>query len=202
MHTMRETLNKIEFLQPVHYHWLMEMQIRLLHTSRLVMLGVLVWFANTGVSPAQSNHTSWKEYSFPEDGFAISLPDAPRKHPDKNTPDATAYSVNINPDYAFTLRVKRDPRECSAVLGQLRGGVLTRKAQETDPASLKDVALDGHPGLEYEWKVSDEKVGRLRYYCGEGRVYILAVNREKNQPLLPEATRIMNSFRLMPRVAK
>src|SRR3954453_22901192 len=128
------------------------MRMRLLHTSRLFMLGVFVSSVNTGVTLSQSNKPIWKEYSFPEDGFAISLPDAPRKHPDKNMPDATTYSVNINPDYAFTLRVIRDPRECSAILGQLRDSVLTRKDQETDPASLKDLDLDGHPGLEYEWK--------------------------------------------------
>jgi hypothetical protein len=168
---------------------------------RLIALGVLMSISITALL-AQGARSTWKEYSFPDDGFAITLPEAPRKHPDRNIPETNAYSVNINPDYAFTLRVKRDPRECSAVLAQLRESVVTRKAQETDPASLKDVMLDGHPGLEYEWRVSDERLGRIRYYCSEGRVYMLAVNREKGQPLLPEALRIMSSFKLLPSARK
>src|ERR1051326_1237532 len=98
------------------------MRISLRCSSHWVLLGVLVF---TGISLGQSKRTAWKEYSFPDDGFAISLPDAPRKHPDESIPDATAYSVNINADYAVTVRAKKDPRgECRAALTQLREGVL------------------------------------------------------------------------------
>lgn len=177
------------------------MRLRLLHTLWLVMLGAILLFTNAGASLAQSTHVGWKVvwkgYSFPEDGFAITLPDTPRNHPDKNIANATVYSVNINPDYALTVRVIRDPRDCSTILAQLRESVVNRKAQETDPASLKEMALDGHPGLEYEWKVSEQRVGLIRYYCSGGRVYALAVNREKTQPLMPEARRILDSFRLL-----
>lgn len=164
--------------------------------SWLVALAVLT-FANGTVSVAQNKVATWKEYLYPEDGFAILLPDTPRKHPDANLPDTTAYSVNINPDYALTLRVRRESRECSAVLGQLREGVLTGKARGSIPSSLKDLSLNGQSGLEYEWNVSDERVVRERYYCGEARIYIFAVNRERNQPLLPAAAKIINSFRLL-----
>jgi len=163
----------------------------------MVGLVVLVFFGRSNVSFAQSKEPTWKEYSYPEDGFAIMLPHAPRKHPDKNIPDTTAYSVNINPDYAFTLRVRRNARDCNAVLDQLRGGVLSGKARGSNPSSLKNVTLNGHSGLEYEWNVSDEKVARERYYCGEGRIYILAVNRQRNEPLLPAAAKIINSFRML-----
>lgn len=169
----------------------------------VALLGVLVPSAIIGVASAQNARPTWKQYSFPEDGFAISLPDAPRKHPDRAIPDATAYSVNINPDYAFTVRAKKDPSgECRAALVQIREGVLSGRAQGSDPSSLKEVQLDGHAGIEFEWKVSEDKVVRERYYCGEGRMYVLAVNREINQPLLPEAVKILQSFTLLPPSSK
>src|SRR5215467_12116440 len=109
------------------------MRVTLLRTPWLVMAGAILLFTNAGVSPAQNTHVGWKVvwkgYSFPEDGFAITLPDAPRKHPDKNIANATTYSVNINPDYAVTVRVIPDPRDCSTVLAQLRDGVVNQKAQ-------------------------------------------------------------------------
>lgn len=137
-------------------------------------------------STAQSKET-WKEYSYPEDGFAITLPTPPNTHPDRNIPNATAYSVSLTPDFAFTLRVVRESRDCSLVLGKLR----------TANPSVKDVTIDGHPGVEYESDVSTERVVRLRYYCLNGRTYILAVNRERNSLLLPAAAKIINSFRLV-----
>ena len=163
---------------------------------RLFILTVAVLLCRE--SPAQAKGATWREYSFPEDGFAILLPEAPRKHPDTNIPDTTAYSVTIDPDHAFTLRVRRESRTCDSVLAQLRDGVLSGKARGSDPSSLKDVPLNRYPGLEYEWSLSEERTVRERYYCGEGRIYILAVGREKKQAMLPAASKIINSFRLLP----
>jgi len=163
--------------------------------SRFVMLTLVLYVCCAGVSLAQNKRVQWKEYAYPQDGFAITLPDAPRIQPDANMPETMAYSVNINPDYAFTVRVRRDPRSCNVLLGQFRERVLTGKARGSNPSSLRDISLGGYSGLECEWNVSDEKVALERYYCGEGRIFILAVNRERSQALMPAAAKIMNSFR-------
>ena len=155
-----------------------------------------VCFCVGAIASAQTLHLAWKEYSFPEDGFTISLPQAPRKHPDKNLPNATAYSVNINPDHAFTLRVKNETHPCKVVLDGIRKGVLSGGILYSDPNSLKDISLQGHPGLSYEWTILDDRLGYFRYYCVDGKLYILAAKHERNHPFLPEYLKIMDSFRI------
>lgn len=147
------------------------------------------------VALAQSG--DWKEYSFPEDGFSISSPETPSKQPDKHVPNATAYSVKINPRNTFTLRVRRESHPCDVVLEGIRHGVLSGGILYSDPKSLKDISLQGHPGLSYEWTILDDKLGYFRYYCAEGKVYSLSAKHEKNHPFLPEYVKIMNSFRFI-----
>jgi len=148
---------------------------------------------------SQSEKTQWKEYVFASDGFALTLPYAPKPHPDANLADATVYTIDLPnaDDGTVTLRVLHQPRDCLATLGQLKEGALTGRAPGADASSVKDVFIDGHPGMEYQWKVSPARVVLERHYCIDGRFYTFSTAWPSAYPLPAAATRIMKSFRLV-----
>lgn len=177
----------------LRYRLLSPMSIMTRHKHRLIVTSTCLL---SSVLLAQNRTTGWKEYSYPNEGFAVSLPDTPRIHPDRTLANATAYSVSLTPDFAFTIRAVRG-RNCVAALQQLKAKALN-SSDVLSRETMKDVSLQGHQGIDYEETVSDERVGHWRYICGDAStVYMLGVDREKSQPLMPAAVKIIDSFRLL-----
>jgi hypothetical protein len=144
---------------------------------------------------AQTEH--WKEYDFAEDGFSITLPDSPKPHTDTTVPDMTVYTVSLAPKTMLTLRVAHLKRDCSSTLGQLRSGASQGK-DAIDPKSVRDVAIDGHPGLEYQWKREGGPTIADRFYCVNGRFYSFSMSWPTGQPEPAATKRAIDSFRLLP----
>ena len=145
---------------------------------------------------AQSAAQGWKEYVFREDGFAITLPGEPKPHPDASAPDMTVYSASLAPGLGLTLRVSHQNRDCSETLTQLRDGGLQGKSG-IDPASVKEVSLGSHPGIEYYYKLSTDRVSRDRFYCVNGWFYAFSSSSPTAHPSFEAADRVMRSFRLL-----
>ena len=145
------------------------------------------------------NETPWKEYAFPTDGFAITLPHVPEPHPAVVFPDATAYTVELpgREDCKMVLRVTRRPRDYSIFVRALRDGILQGKDPDTDAASLKDLSTDGHPGFEYLRKVNARYTSLDRYYCVNGRLYAFSAGWLSAFPFPEAAKRILDSFRFL-----
>jgi hypothetical protein len=163
---------------------------------------VALWFSAISVLASSQARKAWKEYVYAQDGFALRAPHDPDAHVDAALPDSTAYTVRLSPDDVITIRVPHEKRDCNAVLGKLRDGVRNGKMQKSRASSLKEVSISGHPGLEYEWNVSPSTVTRERYYCVNGQFYILSGSRSGDRPLSVEATRILESFRLVAKASK
>src|ERR1035437_9388614 len=125
--------------------------------SRVSLLVTLVLLGSFAF--AQKQTVTWKEYVFVNDGYAITLPEAPNPHPDSTLPEMTVYSVSVQPNTRLSLRVSHQDRDCGATLAQLKGGALKGNSG-IDPASVTDVYVDGHPGLEYRYSHT------LKYTCG------------------------------------
>ena len=145
----------------------------------------------------QSEKVQWKEHIFASEGFALTVPYAPKPHRDANVADATVYTINLPNASTVTLRVLHKPRDCRATLGQLKDGAVGGRAPGAEPSSVKDVSIDGHPGIEYRWNLAPARVVLERHYCVDGRFYTFSVGWPGAHPLPAAATRIMNSFRLV-----
>jgi hypothetical protein len=76
----------------------------------------------------------WKEYVFADDGFAITLPEAP--HPDAALPDMTVYTVSVLPGAILSFRVSHENRDCMEGLAQLKDDVRKAKS-DGDPSSVR-----------------------------------------------------------------
>jgi hypothetical protein len=170
------------------------MRLVLLFAS-LVVLSVFTAAQGTTAS-TQHQNSEWKEYAFPEDGFAITLPEAPHPHPDAALPEMTVYTVSLPPNSKFSLRVSHQDRDCAATLSELRDGALKGKSG-IDPKSVKDVSVAGHPGLEYQYKLGSDRFSADRFYCVNGRFYTFSTSWPSAQPLPQAGTRIVSSFRLL-----
>lgn len=160
-------------------------------------LGVVLSISALGFG--NGNERPWKEYAFPADGFAITLPHAPEPHTAVAFPDATAYTVELPglEDCKMVLRVTRRPRDYSIFVRALRDGILRGKDRDTDAASVKDLSTDGHPGFEYLRKVNARYTSLDRYYCVDGRLYAFSTGWLSAFPLPVAAKRILDSFRFL-----
>ena len=146
--------------------------------------------------PRQRQVVLWKEYIFADDGFAITLPEAPSTNSDPSLPEMNVFTVSVLPDTKLRLQVSRQNRDCSATLAQLRDGAIQGKSG-ADPKSVKEVSIDEHPGLEYQYRNGTERSLSDRLYCVNGKFYWFSSNWPSAQPRPSGVDRILSSFRLL-----
>jgi len=131
-----------------------------------------------------------------DDGFAITLPYAPAPHQDAGLPEMTVYTVSLPSEANLSLRVSHQKRDCATTLEQLKNGGLEGKSG-IDASSVKDVSVNGHPGVEYQYKLGPDRVSSDRFYCVNGRFYAFSISWPSNKSRPAAVTRIVNSFRLL-----
>jgi hypothetical protein len=163
---------------------------------RMKKLATLVLILSWAVFALAQRHTApWKEYVFADDGFAITLPDIPHPHPDTTLPEMTVYTVSLQSDAKLSLRVSHQSRDCDATLAELKDGALKGKSG-IDPTSVKDVSVDGHPGVEYQYGLGDRSSSD-RFYCVNGRFYSFSCSWSNTHPRPAAVARAVSSFRLL-----
>jgi hypothetical protein len=145
---------------------------------------------------AQTGKTEWKELIYASDGFALTAPYPPLPHADAQIPDTNTYTVNIpQENSSVTLRVMRQPRNCDATFKQFKD--LAKVVENhVDISSLKDLTIDGYPGLEYRAQSSDT-TEFSRYYCVNGQFYAFTTRWPSKSHLPVSIARVMDSFRLV-----
>ena len=166
---------------------------------RTTALGIFLLALSFGAAFAQQKEPTWKEYTYPADGFAVTLPIEPKPHDSPALPGATAYAVPLEADVSsgIVLRVTKKTSDCGAVISRLKERILAGNDPNEDPSSLKDVSIDRRPGLEFKWK-RNSTMNLDRWYCVDGRLYVLSVHWPSAQAFPAAATRILDSFRLLP----
>jgi hypothetical protein len=143
---------------------------------------------------SQQEKSTWKEYRSAVDGFALTVPTLPTPHDSPAFPGATAYLIPLKePDSGVVLRVKNEGHDCSGVIALLKSG----KKSSADASSVRDLSIEGHPGVEYRWKKSSSYTILERWYCVDARLYVFSVNWPTAQSFPTEATIILDSFRLL-----
>ena len=145
---------------------------------------------------AQRSTPSWKEYVYPSDGFAITLPSPPSAWKDPDHPN-TQYTLHPSSDVVVNVSAAGGVEDCPAQLGSWNQGMRDRWG----PSSLKDVSLDGRAGFECEHKglQGDEIYGR--FFCENGTLYTVAASWPVDNPKPSAVTRIVESFRILNRAS-
>lgn len=170
-------------------------QARLSHMRATAITVFLFVLSASVLAVSQQEKPTWREYTYPADGFAVTAPTEPKPHDSPALPGATAYMVQLGADTGVVLRAKTTP-DCSAVVPRLKEGLLGGKDSTVDISSLKDLILDRHPGLEYKRKAISNTILE-RCYCTDGRLYVLTATWPSSQSFPPAEARILDSFRLL-----
>lgn len=145
----------------------------------------------------------WKEYVYRSDGFAITLPEAPKPHPDTSYPSATAYTAG-----GMTLRVIERPNACESVISdQVKGLEEVRSGKrklgpsesrfKVDMSTVKHGNFEGYPFLEFEQVVPSGFQEYERWYCAGKRLYIFAAQWQSGQLKPAKVDKIVRSFQLL-----
>jgi hypothetical protein len=147
----------------------------------------------------QREKSTWKEYRFAADGFALTVPTFPTPHHSPVLRGATAYVIPLNEVRGgVVLRVKKGA-DCNNVISRRKEQIRSEKNSAVDPSSVRDVSIEGHAGVEYRWKRSKSYTILERWYCVDERLYVFSVNWLSAKPFPVDATTILDSFRPLPK---
>jgi hypothetical protein len=137
----------------------------------------------------------WREYSFPADRFAITLPYEPTPHSDRVNVGVTVYTIRLTPEAAISIRVVRSKDECDSRLRKVVGDLQS----EANP--IKAISVAGHKAFEYEHRTGD-LMTYGRSWCGDERVFVATARWPATEPRPDAVPRILNSFRLISSINK
>jgi len=140
------------------------------------------------VAAGQSSKGEWKEYAFPQDGFAITAPSKPEQHPDPQNPQVRIYSVSVDPATRFSIRTADWKIDCEAKRKQLKA-----------LARGKDIVLHGVPGLELRSPLAGDPTKMVieQFFCLPNRVFTLSVGFPAKKPQPASVQQILHSFRFL-----
>jgi hypothetical protein len=141
---------------------------------------------------AQKSKEQWKEYTYPQDRFAITAPSEPFLHPDRQNSEVRVYSVHLEGRISLAIRVADWKIDCEAKRQQL-------KANAPQGQPEKDILLGGVAGLESTGKSIEvlDVIVTERFFCLKDKVFVLSMGYPAKQPLPAAATRLLDSFRFL-----
>jgi hypothetical protein len=171
-------------------------------TCARVFIAIAIAFFATALL-AQDTQSTWKQYSYPSDGFAFSAPSQPTfsqrtKPSDSGDLQIHTYSVVLGDSGMVMISSTLIPglenaspkeRLQSAKTGALAAG----KAKLT---SEHEITLGGYPGLQYEAQ-TDQLHVRARMYIVKNKLFQLMEIAGLTMPFPPDAERISSSFKFV-----
>jgi hypothetical protein len=162
------------------------------NSKRPFILCVLFCVMNVG----QSQNSPWKEYSFPNDGFAITLPSPPNVHPDSQAPDITVYTVLLPKGIGVSLRVTHQDRDCLAAFEDIKTGTW-QSAHNVDSATFQSVSVNNYPSVAFQYKPGAKTTLSDNYYCVNRRWYTISAAWPNSHSRPEDVNRIIKSFHLL-----
>ena len=168
----------------------------------LLTVALVLAEASFGQVVEGNGQASWKEYTYPNDGFAITFPSEPSTHKDAQFPDL---QINVYTSGGVTLRAEVAPNGCdSAITSQAEGIEHFKTGQkkpnpgfQLDAASVRQGSLEGHPFLEFEQTVPNGMKDFERWYCVEKKLYVFSSVWPAGQAKPATIERVVRSFRLL-----
>jgi hypothetical protein len=146
-----------------------------------------------------SQEVSWNEFSSPQGRFAVLMPGTPKEETEKNQDGSTEYSFSlVSDDSAFLIHYSDIPdieklsqAEITKVLDKAPNDFA--EGAKAKLITAKSVTLEGHPGKEFEFKISEEINGKGRVFLVNQRLYIVVgMTTQTNN-----VQRFLDSFRLL-----
>jgi hypothetical protein len=149
-----------------------------------------------GALAQKSAGPQWKEYAYPDAGFAVTAPVDPRIYPDPKAPDVRVHHWDLTPNISFVIHSGNRPN-CQHVVEDFKAALQKGDSRGLVPGSMKDISLSGNPGVEYEWREGTARITLSRLYCAKEKAYhvTLAYPASKAKPEM--ANRLFSSFRLL-----
>lgn len=169
----------------------------------VLTLCVGAWMAQLSIqqasgqkSSAQKSAQQWREFVFPQDGFAITLPYSPRPYYDGGDRHINVYSVQLGKT-VVTLRAISRLMDCETALSDQWDTANSKETNNLIKNSLKQISPPGMKGLEYETELGSGERSLHRFQCAdEHRFYIFSAGYAgKQRPA--DVDRIIKSFHLV-----
>jgi hypothetical protein len=159
----------------------------------------------------------WEEYAYPNDGFAITLPERAQPHEDRTLSVATfkaftvttpyAYTVHLSQDLVLTLHVVTFPKGCANFFNQYRDMIRSAKrgTLDTDKMGIRlepseadgETEAGGYAALEAERDNGSKDHSYDRTQCVEKKLYVFSTVWPIGSKMPPEIGRIIASFRVL-----
>jgi hypothetical protein len=172
--------------------------------KKALLVMTLCFLASCGLLAVPAlQQIEWREYSYPDDGFAVSAPGKPVLQT-QNTDTAVGmveahnYIVDLGNDSGLAINAtnmkQAEGIDVRMVLEAAKKGI----AEQTNGkiTSEKDVSLNGNLGLEFELQ-NDAYHIRARYFFFKGRLLALLAMAPGKRPIPSEADRFFNSLRML-----
>lgn len=146
-----------------------------------------------------TQEASWNEFSSETGRFAVSMPGTPKEETETNKDGSTEHSFSLtSDDSAFLIHYSDIPdieklskEEITKILDNAPNDFA--KAAKAKLIGSKTVSLDGHPGKEFEFTVSEGVNGKGRVFLVEKRLYIVV-----GMATIPDnLQKFLDSFRLL-----
>src|SRR5215469_16021186 len=177
------------------------MRIRLAGALVCLCIGAIL-----SASPllAQNPQSGWKEYSYANDGFAVSAPAEPAFiKQDKPTPAGNVeihnYTIELGNNSGVMISSAQfqgqQSESSKAVLQRARDGAVG--AVNGKLMSEQEITLQGFPGVEFQ-VVNDAFHARVRMYLVKSRLVTVMAIAPKDNQLPPNSDKVMNSVKLLP----
>jgi hypothetical protein len=166
---------------------------------RLAAMACIMLLACVASVSAQSS--DWKEYVYPDDGFAVSFPSEPTLHtsmvPLKVGGETEMHQYAIDEgDYALLAIVSYAPSGDVVSLTAARDGAVS--AVKGRIVSERALSLGNYPGLQVEIEMDATHArARARDYAVGRRLYQLISVATSDKPISVDTTRFFASFRLV-----
>jgi hypothetical protein len=175
-------------------------------TAKLRLTAILILsFVIAGLSQTNSQQVEWKEYVYPEHGFAVTLPNDPHPHKSSQMPDGTTYSVSLPGGARLSLHTMKASDNCVQVAIDSQASAYKRRTSNSVAAesngfkaiSFREANGSGYRGIEFVQQVPNGQMDYERWMCAPNRLYVFtsAWNSSEQQP--HEIERIVKSFRLL-----
>lgn len=158
------------------------------HKPRLVAFVLCLSVVAIGQQPSWD----WKEYVYKSEGFAITVPSTPSKHPDPQMPGTLNYDVAFD-EGVMRIGVIDQHRDCDATLGELKAGALGGKQPGFEKSSLRDLSVAGHPALEFRSTTPNRQTMLQRFVCVTGVFYAFYARWPMGRPKPAAVNRILSS---------
>jgi hypothetical protein len=182
----------------------------LIAVVRLAAMTVPLLLTAQSVRSNGTKQEKWKEYTFPDDSFAITLPERVDPHEDSTLSPATFKAFTVSTTYIYTvplasglvlsLHVVTFPGGCSDFISQLQAAMAdpAKMGIHVDPSeSDKVTEMGGYPAVEGERDTEPKFRSYDRFQCVDKKLYVFSTRWPRGSKMPPEISRAIDSFRIL-----